>query len=159
MQRPRIAGDVSGSANPLLGSWRLVSCETEAADGSIDYPLGEDAVGLLMYTDDGHMSVSLAAAERQPFAASDLLGGTGREKEQAAESYFSYCGRYEYRDELVTHHVELSLFPNWSGQDQKRHVELKGARLTLEAPPFVIKGVEQRARLVWERLAHERADS
>jgi hypothetical protein len=159
VQRPKIAGDVSGSANPLLGSWRLVSCETEAADGSIDYPLGEDAVGLLMYTEDGYMSVSLARAERHPFAGGDLLGGTGREKEQAAESYVSYCGRYEYCDDHVTHHVELSLFPNWSGQNQKRHVELKGARLTLDAPPFVIKGVEQRARLVWKRSANERAVS
>ena len=67
-------------ANPLLGSWRLVSCETEAADGSIDYPLGADAVGLLMYTEDGYMSVSLARAERHPFAGGDLLGGTGRER-------------------------------------------------------------------------------
>jgi Lipocalin-like domain len=74
------------------------------------------------------------------------------EKERAAESYVSYCGRYEYRADFVTHHVELSLFPNWSGQDQKRRVELNGGRLTLEAPPFVIKGIEQRARLVWERF-------
>ena len=155
LQMPRIAGDVGGFANPLLGSWRLVSCETEAADGSIDYPFGEDAVGLLMYMDDGHMSVSLARAGRQPFGAGDLLGGTDREKEQAAESYLSYCGRYEYREDVVTHHVELSLFPNWSGQDQKRYVELNGARLTLAAPPTVIKGIEQRARLVWERSAHE----
>ena len=143
---------MSGSANPLLGSWRLVSCETKAADGSIDYPLGEDAVGLLMYTDDGHMSVSLARADRQPFATGDLVGGKRGEKERAAESYVSYCGRYEYRDDFVTHHVELSLFPNWSGQDQKRRVELNGGRLTLEAPPFVIKGIEQRARLVWQRF-------
>jgi hypothetical protein len=143
---------VSGSANPLLGSWRLVSCETEAADGSIDYPLGKHAVGLLMYTDDGHMSVSLAHADRQPFATGDLLGGTRGEKERAADSYVSYCGRYEYRDDVVTHHVELSLFPNWSGQDQKRRVELNGGRLTLEAPPTVIRGIEQRARLVWERF-------
>ena len=88
---------MSGSANPLLGSWRLVSCETKAADGSIDYPLGEDAVGLLMYTDDGHMSGSLARADRQPFATGDLVGGKRGEKERVAESYVSYCGRYGYR--------------------------------------------------------------
>jgi Lipocalin-like domain len=46
----------------LLGSWRLVSCVTEAADGSVDYPLGEDAVGLLTHTEDGHMSLSFARA-------------------------------------------------------------------------------------------------
>jgi hypothetical protein len=46
----------------------------------------------------------------------------------------------------------MSLFPNWTGRDQERRVELDGNRLALEAPPFTIKGTEQRARLVWERL-------
>jgi hypothetical protein len=148
-----IVGDeVDGSGNALVGAWRLVSCETRADDGSIDYPLGRDAVGLLIYTDDGHMSVSLARSGRQPFAAGDILGGTGDEKARAVESYISYCGRYERRDQSVVHHVDMSLFPNWTGRDQERRVELDGDRLTLEAPPFIVKGTEQRARLVWERL-------
>jgi hypothetical protein len=143
---------VDGSVNPLLGAWRLVSCDTRADDGVIDYPLGRDAVGLLIYTHDGHMSVSIARAMRQPFAAGDLLGGTGDEKASALDSYISYCGRYERRGESVVHHVEMSLFPNWTGRDQERRVELDGERLTLEAPPFIIKGTEQRAFLVWERF-------
>ena len=128
-----------------------MSCETRADDGSIDYPLGRDAVGKLIYTDDGHMSVSIARSSRRPFAGGDLLGGTGDEKAGAVESYVSYCGRYERRDESVVHQVEMSLFPNWTGRDQERRVRLDGTRLTLEAPPFTIKGAEQRAYLVWER--------
>jgi hypothetical protein len=147
-----VGGDVDGSSNPLLGAWRLVSCETRAQDGAIDYPLGRDAVGLLIYTDDGHMSVSIARAGRRPFAAGDLLGGTGDEKASAVDGYISYCGRYERRDGSVVHHVEMSLFPNWTGRDQERRVELHGDRLTLEAPPFLVKGTEQRALLVWERF-------
>jgi len=141
-----------GSENPLVGAWRLVSCETRADDGAVDYPLGRDAVGLLIYTGDGHMSVSIARSSRGPFAAGDLLGGTGEEKARAVESYVSYCGRYERRGDVVIHQVEMSLFPNWSGRDQERRVELDGNRLALEAAPFTIKGTEQRARLVWERL-------
>jgi hypothetical protein len=129
-----------------------VSCETRTDDGSIDYPLGPDAVGLLIYTDDGHMSVSIARSRRPHFAAGDLLGGTGDEKARAVGSYVSYCGRYERRDESVVHQVEMSLFPNWTGRDQERRVKLDGNRLTLEAPPFTIKGREQRACLVWERF-------
>ena len=143
---------MNDSENPLVGAWRLVSCETRADDGSVDHPLGRDAVGLLIYTDDGHMAVSIARPDRRPFAAGDLLGGSGDEKARAVESYVSYCGRYERRDESVVHRVEMSLFPNWTGRDQERRVELDGNRLTLEAPPFTIKGMEQRARLVWERL-------
>ena len=143
---------MNDSENPLVGAWRLVSCETRADDGSVDHPLGRDAVGLLIYTDDGHMAVSIARSDRRSFAAGDLLGGTGDEKARAVESYVSYCGRYERRDESVVHRVEMSLFPNWTGRDQERRVDLDGNRLTLEAPPFTIKGMEQRARLVWERL-------
>jgi hypothetical protein len=97
------------------------------------------------------MAVSIARSDRRPFAAGDLLGGTGDEKARAVESYVSYCGRYERRGESVVHQVEMSLFPNWTGRDQERRVELDGNRLALEAPPFTIKGMEQRARLVWER--------
>ena len=143
---------MNDSENPLVGAWWLASCETRADDGSVDHPLGRDAVGLLIYTDDGHMAVSIARSGRRPFAAGDLLGGTGDEKARAVEGYVSYCGRYERRGESVVHHVEMSLFPNWTGRDQERRVELVGNRLALEAPPFTIKGMEQRARLVWERL-------
>src|SRR6476660_6158602 len=95
--------EVDNSANPLLGAWRLVSCQTRAEDGRIDHPLGRDAVGLLIYTDDGHMSVSIARSGRRPFAAGDLLGGTGSEKAGAVETYISYCGRYERRAGSVVH--------------------------------------------------------
>jgi Lipocalin-like domain len=139
-------------ANPLVGAWRLVSCETRSRDGAIDHPLGRDAVGLLIYTADGHMAVSIARSNRRPFADGDLLGGTGAEKASAVDSYISYCGRYERREGSVVHQVGMSLFPNWTGRDQERLVELEGDRLTLEAPPFSIKGVEQRSVLVWERL-------
>ncbi|MDQ3874073.1 MAG: lipocalin-like domain-containing protein [Actinomycetota bacterium] len=107
---------------------------------------------MLIYTEGGYMSVAIMRRDREPFAAGDLLGGSGEEKKRAVESYISYCGRYDYRGASVIHHVELSLFPNWSGKDQERSVELRGDRLTLEAPPLLIKGIEQRARLVWERI-------
>ncbi|HYJ70524.1 MAG TPA: lipocalin-like domain-containing protein [Nocardioidaceae bacterium] len=34
----------------LLGAWELVSWESIGADGRVAYPLGDDAIGLLMYT-------------------------------------------------------------------------------------------------------------
>jgi hypothetical protein len=83
--------------------------------GTISYPLGRDAVGVIVYTDDGYMFVAIMCPDRQPFAAGDLLKGSGEEKARAAETYVSYCGRYELHGDTVIHHVELSLFPNWSG--------------------------------------------
>jgi lipocalin-like protein len=139
-------------SNPLVGSWRLLSWENVSADGTISYPLGREAVGMIVYTDDGYLFVAIMCPDRQPFAGGDMLRGSSEEKARAAETYVSYCGRYELRGDTVIHHVELSLFPNWSGVDQERLVEVTGNRLTLRTRPFLLGGMEQSARLVWERM-------
>jgi len=56
------------------------------------------------------------------------------------------------RGDFVANHVELSLFPNWSGVDRERLVEVTGNRLTLRTRPLLLNGIEQRARHVWERV-------
>jgi hypothetical protein len=138
-------------SNPLVGTWRLVSWENRTVDGRISYPLGDDAGGLILYTDDGYMAVAIMRHGREPFAAEDLLGGSSEEKARAAETYVSYCGRYEYRGDSVIHYVELSLFPNWSGVKQERLVEVSGDYLTLSTRPMLFHGLQQSAHLVWER--------
>jgi hypothetical protein len=51
--------------NPLIGSWRLVSWENRSIDGQkISYPLGRDAVGYIMYNQDGYMSVAIMRPNR-----------------------------------------------------------------------------------------------
>ncbi len=139
------------TSNPLIGTWRLVSWENRDADGQISHPLGEDAVGYIMYSPDGYMSVAIMRPDRTKFAAGDLLSGSEAEKAHAAGTYVSYCGRYEFRGETVVHQVELSLFPNWVGVAQERLVELKGDRLTLSTRPILLGGMQRSAHLVWKR--------
>jgi hypothetical protein len=140
-------------SNPLIGTWRLVSWETRSlVDGRVSYPLGEDAVGYIMYNPDGYMSVTIMAPERAMFAAGDLLGGSAQERAQAAVTYVSYCGRYEFRGDTVVHHVELSLFPNWVGVEQERLVEVKEDRVMLSTRPLLLGGAQQTAHLIWEAV-------
>jgi Lipocalin-like domain len=136
----------------LVGAWRLVSWENQAADGQVTHPMGADALGYVIYTDDGRFSVTISRAGRAGFAAGDLLGGATEEKAQAMESFVAYAGRYSFHGDRVIHHVELSLFPNWVGSDQERWVELAGDRLTLSASPLLLAGKRQVPRLVWERV-------
>src|SRR5688500_3567943 len=139
--------------NPLIGTWRLVSWENRSlVDGQISYPLGKDAAGYIMYNQDGYMFVAIMGPNRLKFAANDLLSGTPEEEAQAEETYVSYCGQYDYDGDKVVHHVELSLFPNWVGVDQERLVELTGNRLTLSTPPILLRGIQQTAHLIWERV-------
>lgn len=138
--------------NLLIGTWRLVSWQNRSADGRINYPLGEDAVGYIMYSADGYMFVAIMRRDRPMFTAADLFGGSTQEKARATDAYVSYCGRYELRGETVVHHVEFSLFPNWVGVDQERLVEFAEDRLILSTRPTLFGCSQQTARLTWERL-------
>jgi hypothetical protein len=138
-------------SNPLVGTWRLISWENRTVDGEISHPLGENASGYIAYTDDGYVFVAIMSPARVPFVAGDLLSGSRAEKASAAETYVSYCGRYDFRGDTVTHHVELSLFPNWVGVAQERLVKTSGDRLVLSTRPLLLEGRQQTAHLLWER--------
>jgi hypothetical protein len=140
-------------SNPLIGTWRLISWETRSVvDGEVSYPLGKDAVGYIIYGQDGYMCVAIMGPERAMFAAGDLLSGSAQERAQAAATYVSYCGRYEFRGDTVIHHVDLSLFPNWVGVEQERLVEVLGNRLVLSTRPILLGGVQRTAHLIWEAV-------
>ena len=71
------------------------------------------------------------------FASGDQMEGTAEEIKANYEGYVSYYGSYEFDNEndIVIHHVDGSLFPNWEGQDLKRFFELSGSRLKIKTPP------------------------
>lgn len=136
--------------NHLVGTWRLVSWENRSTD-AITYPFGQNAVGYIMYNDEGYMFVAIMTTNRPQFTSGDILGGSLEEKVAAAETYISYCGTYEIQRDRVIHHIEVSSFPNWVGVDQERIFELKGNRLVLSTPPLLLGGKLQTAHLIWER--------
>ncbi|MEJ7815293.1 MAG: lipocalin-like domain-containing protein, partial [Rubrobacter sp.] len=63
------------------------------------------------------------------------------------------CGRYDFLGDTVVHHGEMSLFPNWIGADQERLVDLRGNRLTLSTRALLLRGIQQTAHLIWERVS------
>ncbi len=139
--------------NPLVGAWRLLSWENRAADGRVTYPMGRHVAGYILYTAEGYMNVAIMAAERPPHATTDPQGGTVEERARSAKTYLSYAGTYEIGDGEIVHHVQVSLFPNWVGGEQRRFYKLDGDRLTLSTAPMLLGGIERRAYLVWERAA------
>lgn len=137
--------------DPFIGTWRLLSYEIRRADGEIKYPWGQDPVGLLIYSGDGYMSVAMMSANRTRFVDKDVKKGTNEEKAAAVDTYVSYSGRYEINEDTVIHRVDVCLFPNWVGNDQKRTFQFDGNRLTLSTP---LPGgdMQRSAHLVWERV-------
>jgi hypothetical protein len=139
----------------LVGRWGLVSWRTILGEQVI-LPLGSDPVGILVYTDDGCVTVQIAARDRPPIAV-DPLGGTplGGDDPARAAAYgtsLAYYGRYEVRGETVVHTIELSSYPNWTGEEQIRFAELAdGGELTLRTAPIHVPTGEIVSELRWAR--------
>ncbi len=138
--------------NPFIGTWRIISFEFRAADGSVNYPYGVHPRGYIFYTADGYMSVMIMQANRPNFRSSDLLGGSLEEKARAMETVLTYCGRYEIQGNEVVHQPEASLFPNWTGGEVRRFYQFEDGRLILTSTPQVFEGKEQTVVIVWERV-------
>jgi hypothetical protein len=133
-------------ASVLVGTWQLERWEIVYEDGRPpECPLGEDAVGLLMYTADGHVSASLARAERSPVEAGDASA-----KAQAFDTYFGYAGRYEVRGGRLTHRIAIAPDPALTGVATSRNVRLEGERLILSGPDFAAASPRSH-RIVWRR--------
>jgi hypothetical protein len=119
----------------LSGSWRLVSWRRIVDGGSPTYPLGEDAHGLLVYTANGRMIVQMTAANRPPLDTGDALGGDAQDRADAYSGCLAYFGTYEVDGDTVVHRIDVSLYPNWSGDVQARPFTYDGRELVLKTPP------------------------
>jgi hypothetical protein len=119
----------------LVGTWQLVAWRRLADDGTVTYPLGEDAHGLLVYTRDGRMAVHMMAANRPALDTTDPLGGPVQQRADAYSTCLAYFGSYEVRDKTVIHRVDASLYPNWSGAEQERPLTYEDGQLVLRTPP------------------------
>jgi len=82
------------AANPLVGTWRLLSFEVRDDNGDVSHPLGSDAVGLFTYTDDGRMAIQWASANRPGLATPDWWAASDAEISAAARGFLAYSSTY-----------------------------------------------------------------
>jgi len=144
--------------NAIAGTWRMTSWTTRAtSDGrAITMPLGEAPTGYITYTPEGRMSVTAMASGRPELGAGILVYESSFSspelKARALDTYLSYCGAYSLQDNCVTHHIEVSWWPDLCGTAIPRFFAVEGDRLELSSPPFLQGGVEQRHVLEWQRV-------
>jgi hypothetical protein len=141
-------------APTVVGTWKLVSYDTTTPQGVKTYPLGEDAVGQLIYLASGRMSVQFMRKDRPKFASGDAWRGTLTEERAAFEGFFSYAGRYTIDSArgTVTHHIEISAAPNYVGTDVVRTFTMEGNRIVLKTPQRALAGQTSSSTLIWERI-------
>ncbi|MBT8200470.1 MAG: lipocalin-like domain-containing protein [Acidimicrobiia bacterium] len=136
----------------LAGTYRLVGWIAEGDQGRWE-PFGAGARGLITYTADGRMIGMLSRADRALADAPNLPAALVEDQARMAAGYLAYAGAYTLDGMTVTHHVEMSLFPNWIGTDQVRMVAiLENGDLELSTPPETSRsGQTVVNRLRWRR--------
>jgi|SRR5208282_4023902 len=141
----------------LIGTWKLISYTEKPVDGSgTVYPMGENPIGIIMYTPDGYMSAQFMRPHRRPFASGDWLDGTAEEYREEASTYIAYSGPFHVDEETrtLTHSMFVSLFPNWTGQTQPRVVKIEDDILHLSTEsPIKSTGKAVIAYLQWKRAS------
>ncbi len=136
----------------FIGRWNLVAWEQRYDDGRLHKPMGEHPRGFIRYSADGEMVVMISREGRQRFEKGGQWDAPDDEKAGAYNSMLSYAGRFSVDGDTVTHHVDMSLFPNWEGGTQKRKFALKPDG-TLELTGRMEEGSPEArtAALVWRR--------
>jgi hypothetical protein len=142
------------TSNPLdlIGRWDIIAWEQLFDDGRRELPMGDQLEGFIRYLPDGDMVCMIARSDRDNFVKGGQWNAPADEKAGAYQSMLAYSGRWRLDGDIVTHSVQMSLFPNWKGGEQKRRVQPNTdgtialtARLEDHTPQA------RTARLVWRR--------
>ncbi|MFI1304800.1 lipocalin-like domain-containing protein [Streptomyces sioyaensis] len=129
------------TAHELVGVWRLEAFHDIDSTGALhEGPLGPEPRGLLFYSADGHVSVTM------------MRTGPAH---RGRSAYMSYAGTWRREGDRVVHTIDVAPEPGWLGTEQSRDLELDGDDLVLHGTSLV--GPVQRRVLHWRRIAGDAA--
>jgi Lipocalin-like domain len=131
----------------LTGSWKLISWQVIAEDGTAQDIFGAKPKGYLVLTPEGR-SIVVTTAERRKAGLDDA------ERAALHKSMLAYSGRYRIEGNDVITKVEVSWNEDWNGSEQRRHFRIEGDRLLIDsapAPSIIFPGKTDFRRIVWER--------
>jgi len=115
----------------LAGTWELQEVISLDKDGVVKYPYGEHPVGVLLYTQDGGMSATIAGQANR-----DELG-------------VGYAGRVSVQSDILIHSVLVGAAPFTPGSRLIREAQLL-ADGTLRLTASAQDGTD-RTTLTWKR--------
>ncbi len=143
------------TSDSLVGSWNLVA-DQELDHNNLVIKEDTSVAGLLIYTDDGRMSVQLLWQGTRTKIINDSimnfdgistgigLGANTWSTEQARtiiDAYDAYFGKYsvDWHNNIVTHTIDGNLRPENQGTAKKRTFELNGDTLLLRSTDTAMK--------------------
>jgi len=133
-------------AQKFVGTWVLVSQETQHPDGRAVPSRGSGPLGIIIYDSAGNMAVQLMRTDSRATEFHDMA-----DFETAMQGYLAYFGRYDVDADAhrVYHHVIGSSYFGYRGVVLTREYEFTGDTLTLRGRSA--DGASIRV-LVWRRV-------
>ncbi len=127
----------------LLGTWELVDWRVFCNGEFYKFPMEEDGMGQLIYTDAGIMSGFLMRADYKDEPARSPA---------AAVKCLSYAGTFRIEGDEVIHDVTLATIPEWIGNPLIRTIDWRGDQLLLKTEPETGRdGKAYSNELLWRR--------
>ena len=127
----------------LLGTWELVDWRVFCNGEFYKFPMEEDGMGQLIYTDAGIMSGFLMRADYKDEPARSPA---------AAVKCLSYAGTFRIEGDEVIHDVTLATIPEWIGNPLIRTIDWRGDQLLLKTEAEVGRdGKAYSNELLWRR--------
>lgn len=152
---PALPGDLPRCNPPsIVGSWTLRRLSMRRAGSTEDILVwGEEPLGQLTYTADGHMSAVLCKSF-QSTTHSSAGACTDAEQADLYRHSYAYAGRYSITPDGIIHHVDVAADPNWIGTDQLRMAKLNHRELIITTSPIasVADPSPVAYEAIWERL-------
>lgn len=122
----------------VIGCWDLESFDIVDSSQKIR-PWGKNTTGLLIYSPEGYMSVSINK---------DVESNTEQETKNILDSILFYSGTYSINGGEIHHQVFNASNPSRIGKSMIRYPSLNGELLTLKSP---VESFGQ-AILVWRKI-------
>lgn len=122
---------------PLSGTWTLVGADVLHADGTRTSDFGMNPKGVLLIDNQGRYSLQIFRTDRPRFSTGDKAKGSDAEYKAAVMGSSTHFGtvRMDAASGELIFHIDGASFPNWEGQEQHRHYELKDNVLSYRVPP------------------------
>jgi len=124
------------TAKQMIGSWSLISLETDSADGRIQ-PFGPTPIGYLNFSENGRFAVQFMRPDIPKIKANNRLKATPEENTAIAQGLAAFFGEWKLVDSKtgeISLHVIGSSFPNWNDTHQKRFINVNGDAMTIINP-------------------------
>jgi hypothetical protein len=123
------------AADPIVGTWRLVSWTEEETEGkAIHKNFGDQPNGLLTLTADDRMMLIMTDPSRKP---PSRPRATDTEAVELYRTMVAYAGRYKTEGDKLIYYPEIDTHQEFNGTEQVRFFKINGDHMQYDTSPFV----------------------